>query len=119
MQTLLHTEVTQVKREVWHEKNIKDEVFQEGDWALLYDSRLKYFKGKLMAIRLGPYVIEKCHNNGVVQIRTIDEEGIPCLVNGYKLKAYKKPMSMEEFLSSISKAVMVIRSVSASTSPNS
>jgi len=36
---------------------------------------------------LGPYVIEKCHDNGVVQIRTIDGEGIPFLVNGYRLKA--------------------------------
>ena len=68
---------------------------------------------------LGPYVMEKCHENGVVQIRTIDEECIPLLVNGYILKAYKKPLSKEEFVSSISKVVMVIEGVSASTSPNS
>eukprot|EP00253_Pinus_taeda_P015559 PITA_15559 len=38
MQALLHTEVTQVQRKIWHDKNIKDKQFQEGDWALLYDS---------------------------------------------------------------------------------
>ena len=58
MQALLHTDVTQVQRKVRHEKNIKDKYFQEGDWALLYDSRLKDFKGKFMTRWLGPYVIE-------------------------------------------------------------
>jgi len=83
MQALLHTEVTQVQWKVWHEKNIKEKVFQESDGALIYDSRFKDFKGKLMTRRRGPYLIEKCH----VQIRTIDEEGMPLLVNGYRLQA--------------------------------
>ena len=34
-----------------------------------------------MTICLGPYIMEKCFDNGSVQIRTIDEEGIPLLVN--------------------------------------
>eukprot|EP00253_Pinus_taeda_P026537 PITA_26537 len=72
MQALLHTEVTQVQRKIWHDKNIKDKLFQEGDQALLYDSRYKDFKGKLKTRWLGLYVIEKRHDNGVVQIRTID-----------------------------------------------
>lgn len=116
---LLHTEVTQVQRKVWHDKNIKDKVFREGGWALLYDSRFKYFKGKLMTKWLGPYVIENCHNNGLVQIITIDEDGIPLIVNGYRLKSYKIPLSKEEFVNSISKEAMVIGSVSVSTKPNS
>lgn len=65
--------MTQVQKKFWHDKNIKDKVFQEGDWDLLYDSRFKDFKGKLMTTWLGPYVIEKFHENGVVQISTIDE----------------------------------------------
>jgi len=93
-------------------------LFQEGAYALLYDSRIKHFKGKLMTRWLGPYVIEKCHDNGVVQIRTIDEENIPLLVNGYRLKAYKKPLQKEVFVSSINKEVMVIGRVSTSTSLN-
>ena len=39
MQALLHTEVVQLQRKIWHDKNIKEKQFQEGDWALLYDSR--------------------------------------------------------------------------------
>jgi len=58
MQALLHTEVTQVQRKIWHEKNINDKWFQEGDWAFFYDSRYNDFKGKLRTRWLGPYVIE-------------------------------------------------------------
>ena len=59
---------------------------------LLYDSRFKDFKVKLMTRWMGPYKVEKFYDNGRVQIKTIDEEGIPLLVNGYKLKVYKKPL---------------------------
>ena len=108
MQALLHTEVTQVQRKIWHDRNIKDKLFQEADWALLYESQYKGFTCKLMTRWLGPYVIEKCCDNGVVQIRTIDAEGIPFLVNGYRLKVYKNPLSKQEFINSINKEEMVI-----------
>ena len=45
---------------------------------------------------LAPYLVEKVHENGSVQIRTIDEEGIPLLFNGHRLKFYKKPLSKEK-----------------------
>ena len=36
------------QRSNWHDRFIKNKVFCEGDWALLYDSRFKRdFKGKL------------------------------------------------------------------------
>jgi len=69
-----------------------------------------------MTIWLGPYLIEKCHDNGTFQIRTVDEEGIPLLVNGYSLKVYRKPMSKEEFINTISREMNVIGSVIASKS---
>eukprot|EP00253_Pinus_taeda_P012694 PITA_12694 len=88
---LLHTKIVQLQRKIWHDKHNKEKQFQEGDWALLYDSRFKDFKGKLRTRWLKPYVVERCHDNGLVQIRTIDEEAIPLLVNGHKLKMYKRP----------------------------
>jgi hypothetical protein len=97
MQSLFNTEVVQQQRKYWHDKKIKYNKFKEGDWALLYDSRFKDFKGKLMTRWLGPYIIEKCYDNGSVQIRTIDEEGISLLVNGFRLKTYNKPLTKEEF----------------------
>ena len=86
MQALLHTEVVQLQREIWHDRNIREKQFQEGDWALLYDSRYKDLKGKLLTRWLGPYTVEKCNENGSVLIRTIDYEAIPMLVNGHRLK---------------------------------
>ena len=80
MQALLHSEVVQLQRKIWHDRHLNDKQFQPGDWALLYDSRYKDFKGKLRTIWLGPYVVEKCNDNGSVLIRTIDEEAIPMLV---------------------------------------
>lgn len=47
MQALLHTEIVQLHRKICHDKQIKEKQFQEGDWAFLYDSRYKDFKGKL------------------------------------------------------------------------
>jgi hypothetical protein len=46
---------------------------------------------------LGPYTIEKCYNNGSIHIETIDDEGIPLIVNGFRIKVYNKPMTREEF----------------------
>ncbi len=85
---------------------------------MLYDSRYRDFKSKLRTRWLGPYVIEKCHDNGVVQIRTIDAEVIPLLVNGYRLNIYKKPLSKQEFINRINKTLMVVEQVSSSTPPN-
>eukprot|EP00253_Pinus_taeda_P032177 PITA_32177 len=93
LQTLLHTDVVQLQKKTWHDRNIRKKQFQEGDWALLYDSRYKDFKGKLTTRWLGPYTVEKCNDNGSVLIRTIDDEAIPMLVNGHRLKVYKKPLS--------------------------
>ena len=83
---------------------------------MLYDSKYKYFKGKLRTRWLGPYVIEKCHDNGSVQIKTIDAEAIPLLVNGHILKVYKGPLSKQDFIDGIKKIVMMMEQVSAPTS---
>jgi len=93
LQALLHIEVVELQRKIWHDKNIKEKQFQEGDWALLYDSRFKYFKEKLRTRWMGYYTVEKCNDNGSILIKTIDEEAIPMLVNGHRLKIYKNPLS--------------------------
>lgn len=42
-----HTEVVQNQRMRWHDKFIKDNKFQLGDWALLYDLRYQNNARKL------------------------------------------------------------------------
>ena len=66
---------------------------------------------------LVPYIVEKYFDNGAVQIRTIDEEGIPLLVNGHGIKIYKKPLSKAEFINSIRREVsMMVNSIVSHTS---
>eukprot|EP00253_Pinus_taeda_P005451 PITA_05451 len=43
---ILRTDLVQHQRAKWHDRYIKERKFQEGDWALLFDSKFKYFKGK-------------------------------------------------------------------------
>ena len=85
--------------------------FQEGNWALLYESRYKDFKSKLRTRWFKPYVVERCHDNGLVQIRTIDEEAIPSLVNGHQLKMHKRPLSKQDFINNINKRLMMVEQV--------
>lgn len=80
---------------------------------MLYDSMYKDIKVKLRTIWLRPYVVERWHDNGSMPIRTIDEESIPLLVNGHRLKIYKRPLSKQEFIGNINKAVMMVEQVPA------
>ena len=82
---------------------------------MLYDSRYKDFKGKLRTRWLGPYTVEKCNDNGSVLIRTIDEEAIPMLINGHRLKIYRKPLSKQEFIETLDKSVLVVEQAPVST----
>jgi len=53
-------------------------------------------------------VVERCHDNGSMQIRTIDEEAISLLVNGHRLKMSKSPLSRKEFIENINKSVLML-----------
>jgi hypothetical protein len=48
----------QHQRDKWHDRFIKKNKFKAGDWALLFDSRFKYFRGKFHTRWLGPYDID-------------------------------------------------------------
>ena len=98
-QDVVHkTSIVQQQRTGWHDKYIKEKKFKEGDWALLFDSKFKYFQGKFQTHWLGPYEIIRIFDNGAIKIRTIDEEKVTFLVNGHRLKLYHKPLSREEFV---------------------
>ena len=71
---LQHTTMVQQQITKWHDKFIKKKEFQVGDWALLFDSKFKDFKGKFTTHQLGPYQIQEVFDNGFVRIKTIDEE---------------------------------------------
>ena len=95
---LQRTILIQNQRSKWHDKYIKKKHFQPGDWALLFDSKYKIFKGKLTTRWLGPYEVETVFDNGSVKIKTIDDSQQSFVVNGHRLKIYHKPLTKEDFL---------------------
>jgi len=98
---LQRTTLIQEQRTKWHDKYIKNKSFQPGDWALLYDSRFKIFKGKLSPRWMGPYEVDTVYDNGAVRIKTIDENQTSLVVNGHRLKVYHKPLSKEDFVKNV------------------
>ena len=70
---LQQTTMVQQQRIKCHHKFIRKKEFQVGDWALLFDSKFKYFKGKLTTHWLRPHEIQEVFDNGSVRIKTIDE----------------------------------------------
>ena len=98
---LKYTDMVQQERARWHDKFIKKKQFHEGDWALLFDSRFKDFRGKLTTCWWGPYEVEQVFDNDLVRICTIDDEKVSFLVNGHRLRLYQKPMSKDQFVSDL------------------
>lgn len=87
----------QQQRIRWHDKAIKHNQFQKGNWALLYDSWFEHYQGKLCIRSLGSYEIDTVFPNGTVRLLTIDDSRTPLLVNGYRLHLYQQPISKEDF----------------------
>jgi len=57
LSALQNTARIQQQRAKWHDALIKNKVFHEGDWALLYNSKFQEFPGKLQTRWLGLYEI--------------------------------------------------------------
>ena len=64
---------------------------------LLYDSRFQDFPEKLQTHWLGPYEIQKVHDNGTLTLVTIDGSGHTFKVNGHRVRLYRKPLTRESF----------------------
>ena len=70
--------------------------FNIGDYVLLYNSRLRFFAGKLPSKWEGPYVIEEVYHFGA--IKSNNAEGTnPKVVNGQRIKHYisSNPINVE------------------------
>ena len=59
-----------VKR--WHDKRIQKREFNVCDYVLLYNSRLRFFAGKLLSKWEGPYVIEEVYRSGAIKINNFE-----------------------------------------------
>ena len=56
------------------------------DLVLLYNSRLRWFPGKLKSKWTGPYLITQLFPHGAVELET--KEGVRFTVNGQRIKLY-------------------------------
>ena len=85
----------------------------------MFDSRFKTFKGKLTTQWLGPYELVTIFDNGVVKIKTIDDEHVSFVVNGNRLELNHRPISNEEFIQfmSANKALALVGGEVSSPSP--
>ena len=74
-----------VKR--WHDKRIQKCEFNVGDYVLLYNSRVRFFAGKLLSQWEGPYFIEEVYCSGAIKIKNFEGTN-PKVVNGQRIKHY-------------------------------
>ena len=59
--------------------------FNIGDYVLLYNSRLRFFAGKLLSKWEGPYVIEEVYRSGAIKIKNFKGTNLK-VVNGQRIK---------------------------------
>ena len=68
-------------------KESKKWEFKVGEYVLLYDSRSRFFAGKLLSKWEGPYVIEEVYRSGAIKINNFEGTN-PRVVNGQRTKHY-------------------------------
>ena len=66
---------------------------------LLFNSRLRFFAGKLLSKWEGPYVIEEVYRYGAIKINN-SEGTSPRVVNGQRIKLYisGNPINVETYI---------------------
>ena len=91
----------QNQRKQWEDKFIEKKQFNAEDWALLFDSWFKNFKGKLTTRCLGPYEVVTAFDNESVKIKTIDGSEVSFILNGHRLRIYHQPTSRQDFVQNV------------------
>ena len=83
-----------VKR--WQDKRIQKCEFKFGEYVLLYNSRFRFFAGKLLSKWEGPYVIEEVYHSGAIKNNNFEGTN-PKVVNGQRIKHYisSNPINVE------------------------
>ncbi|XP_057719751.1 uncharacterized protein LOC130934180 [Arachis stenosperma] len=71
----------------WHDQKIAKREFTEGQKVLLYNSRLRFFPGKLKFRWSGPFTIIKVYPYGQVELME-DKTQRTFTANGHRLKYY-------------------------------
>ena len=75
------------KTKAFHDKYLSRKTFEIGQKVLLYDSRLKWFSGKLRSRWVGPFIVTNVFDHGAVEIKS-NKTGKVFKVNGHRLKVF-------------------------------
>ena len=78
------------------DKRIQKHEFNVGDYVFLFNSRLRFFAGKLLSKWEGPYFIEEVYRSGAIKINNFEGKN-PKVVNGQRIKHYisGNPLNVE------------------------
>ena len=74
-------------------KDFKKWEFKVGEQVLLYNSRFRFFSGKLLSKWEGPYIIKEVYHSGAIKINKAEGTN-PRVVNGERIKHYISGMSI-------------------------
>ncbi|MFS8019526.1 hypothetical protein Hanom_Chr15g01404801 [Helianthus anomalus] len=80
---------------VMHDAKIRKKEFEVGQKVWLYNSKLKFFPGKLRSKWMGPYVITRVGKLGDVSIED-PKDGSKQTVNGHRLKPFLEGNEVNE-----------------------
>ncbi|XP_059635635.1 uncharacterized protein LOC132277808 [Cornus florida] len=81
------SKIYKVRTKTFHDKNIVKKSFEAGQKAWLFNSRLKFFPGKLRTKWEGPYLIISVLPHRAVELQNLKDEGT-FKVNGQRFKPY-------------------------------
>ena len=79
----------------WHDQMITGKNFNKGDQVLLYDSKLHLFLGKLRSRWTGPFIVQRTHPNGSVDLINPNDDRV-IKVNGQRVKPYVVKQTVKE-----------------------
>lgn len=88
------SKVYKERTKAFHGKKIIPKEFKAGDQALLFNSRLKLFPGKLKSRWSGPYTIKEALPYGAITLSK--KEGREFTVNGHRVKPYMADIIIPE-----------------------
>ena len=83
----LNSKIAKERSKKWHDQMITCINFNKGDQVLLYDSKLHLFPGKLKSRWTGPFIVQKAHPNGSVDLLNPNDNKVT-KVNGRSVKPY-------------------------------
>ncbi|XP_024963693.1 uncharacterized protein LOC112503954 [Cynara cardunculus var. scolymus] len=64
------------KTKQWHDRRIQQRELKAGQQALLFNSRLKLFPGKLKTRWSGPFLIHKVYPHGAVDLVNLEDNSL-------------------------------------------